>query len=151
MELIGLNKRENIDQNKKLSSAYTEFGELLSELSKKDLPSKIVDTLNSEIEEINSSTSSEKKLRKLIRATQSKSIQLLEKELKLVVKNHYRNVWLAVGMSAFGVPLGVVFGMNMDLIGLGLPIGMVIGMVIGTRMDKKAFEEGRQLDLEIRF
>ncbi len=57
-------------------------------------------------------------------------------------------------MSVFGVPLGVVFGAsfgNMGFIGIGLPIGMVIGMALGVSMDKKAFEEGRQLDLEIKY
>lgn len=52
-------------------------------------------------------------------------LKLIEKELKLVPKNSYRNRWMAIGMSAFGVP-------------------------IGAGMDKKAFEEGRQLDMEIR-
>jgi len=58
---------------------------------------------------------------------------------------------LAIGMSAFGIPFGVVFGAsldNMGYLGIGLPIGMAVGMVIGAGMDKKAFEEGRQLDLE---
>ncbi len=58
---------------------------------------------------------------------------------------------MSLGMAAFGLPLGVVFGSstgNMGLLGIGLPIGMVIGMGVGSKMDKKAFEEGRQLDLE---
>jgi hypothetical protein len=61
---------------------------------------------------------------------------------------------MAIGMSAFGIPLGVAFGTslgNMGLLGIGIPIGMVIGMAIGSGMDKKAFEEGRQLDLEMKY
>jgi hypothetical protein len=45
-----------------------------------------------------------------------------------------------------------VFGIgldNMAFLGLGLPIGLAIGAVLGLRMDKKAFEEGRQLDVKI--
>jgi len=34
---------------------------------------------------------------------------------------------------------------------IGLAIGMAIGMAIGTGMDKKALEEGRQIDLEIKY
>ena len=71
-----------------------------------------------------------------------------------MTKNHYRNTWLALGMAAFGIPLGVAFGTssgNMGLIGIGLPIGMVIGMAVGSGMDKKAVESGRQLDLEIKY
>lgn len=56
-------------------------------------------------------------------------------------------------MAAFGIPFGVVFGIslgNMAFLGIGIPIGMVVGIAIGTAMDKRAFDEGRQLDLEIK-
>jgi hypothetical protein len=39
----------------------------------------------------------------------------------------------------------------MAFLGIGLPVGMVIGMAVGSGMDKKAFEAGRQLDLEIKY
>ena len=67
---------------------------------------------------------------------------MIEKELKLVTKHHYRTTWLAVGMAAFGIPFGVAFGAslgNMAFLGIGIPIGMVVGMAIGSNMDKKAF------------
>jgi hypothetical protein len=38
----------------------------------------------------------------------------------------------------------------MGLIGIGLPLGMSAGIAVGSQMDKKAFEEGRQLDIEIK-
>ncbi len=82
---------------------------------------------------------------------------MIEKELKLVTKNHYRNTWLALGMAAFGIPLGVAFGTslgNIAFIGIGLPNGLpnglAVGIAVGTGMDKKAFEEGKQMDLEIK-
>ncbi len=93
-------------------------------------------------------------MRKRIRKSQSNILKLIEKELKLVPKNLYRSRWMAIGMSAFGIPLGVAFGTslwNMGLLGIGIPIGMVIGMAIGSGMDKKAFEESRQLDLEMKY
>lgn len=34
---------------------------------------------------------------------------------------------------------------------LVIPIGLAIGMAVGTGMDKKALEEGRQIDLEIKY
>lgn len=80
----------------------------------------------------------------------SSLLKLLEKELKLVPKDHYRTRWMVVGMSAFGLPFGVVFGTslgNMAYLGLGLPIGMGIGIAIGASMDEKAKKEGRQLTL----
>jgi hypothetical protein len=152
MEIQELKKRPNFDQNKKLVSAHAQFDKLLTELKKKELPEGIIKYINTGIDQINSFSEPEKELRKQIRKTQSGILKLIENELKLVTKNHYRNTWMAVGMAAFGIPLGVAFGIsigNMGLLGIGLPIGMVIGMAVGSGMDKKAAESGKQLDLEI--
>ncbi len=154
MGLNELKKERDIENNKKLQKVYAQFGKLIDELNKKELTDDVTRTINSGIEEINSLIGSEKEQKKRIRRTQTKIIQLVEKEHKLVTINHYRNMWLAIGMSAFGIPLGVVFGAtldNMGFIGIGLPIGMAVGMAIGSGMDKKALEQGRQLDLEIAY
>lgn len=151
MQLKELKKRPSIEQNKKFNNAYVQFETLLTELRKKTLPGEIVTAINTSIDQVNSVSESE--LKKQLRKSQANTLKLLEKELKLVTKNHYRNIWLAVGMSAFGIPLGVALGTslgNMGYLGIGLPIGMVIGLAVGTTMDKKAFEAGKQLDLEIK-
>lgn len=153
MDIKELKNRPDIDQHKKLYTSYTQFDKLLMELRTKELPLETVNSINDGIEQINSVLESEKVLRRQINKTQSRIIKLIEKEHKLVIKNYYRNTWLAVGMAAFGIPLGVAFGIslgNMALLGIGLPIGMAIGIAVGTGMDKKAFEEGRQIDLEIK-
>lgn len=154
MEIKELKKRPSIVQNTKLDKAYVQFDNLLTILKNKELPEEIVSSINNGIDQINTCAEPEKKLRKQIKKSQSEILKLIEKELKLVTKNHYMNTWLALGMAAFGLPIGTVFGTttgNMGLIGIGLPIGMVIGMVIGSGMDKKALEAGRQLDLEIKY
>ena len=59
---------------------------------------------------------------------------------------------MAIGIALFGVVLGTVFGVvmdNMAFIGLGIPLGVGIGLTIGRRKDKKAFDQGNQLDIEI--
>ena len=116
----------------------------------KQIPSEIAISVNQDIEGINSFSGSNKDLFKQLRKSQSNILKLIENELKLVPKNLYRSRWLAIGMSAFGIPFGVAFGVsfdNMAYLGIGIPIGMIVGMVIGAGMDKKAFEEGRQLDM----
>lgn len=153
MEIKGLEKKPEIEKNQKLISAYSQFETLLTELRKKSLPDDMVSSINRGVDRINAISVSEKELRKQIKITQSSILKLLEKSLKLVTKNHYRNTWLALGMVLFGIPLGMAFGIIMDnigLLGIGLPIGMVIGMVVGAGMDKKANEERRQLDIEIK-
>ncbi|WP_234369063.1 hypothetical protein [Brumimicrobium mesophilum] len=154
MEIKELKIRPEKYQNKKLINGYDQFNHLLRLLRTKLLSDEIVISINNRIDELNLISVSEKELRIQIRRTQSSIIKLIEKKLNLVTKNHYRNTWLAVGMAAFGVPIGVVFGIalgNMGLLGIGLPIGMVIGIAVGSGLDKKAFEDGRQLDLEIKY
>ncbi|MBC7889731.1 MAG: hypothetical protein H7Z13_17790 [Ferruginibacter sp.] len=111
-----------------------------------------MNAVNHHIEEINFFTGSDKDLLKQLKNSQAAILKLIEKELKLVTKNHYRNIWLALGMSAFGMPIGVAIGIssgNMGLLAIGLPIGMAIGIFAGTAMDKKANETGKQLDVVI--
>jgi len=153
MKIKELKRRPSIEQNKKLFNTYSQFEKLLNELNKKELPEEVVEYINSGVQQINSASESDKALRKQVKKVQSGVLKLIEKKLKLVTINHYRNMWLAVGMAAFGIPLGVVFGVsigNMGLLGVGMPIGMVIGMVIGSNLDKQALESGKQLNLEIK-
>ena len=152
MEINALKKRDGIDSDKKLIDLHVQFEKLLSELRKRELPDEVVQSINTNIDLIDPTLGSEKEYLKQLRKTQADILKLIEKELKLVPKNHYRNVWLALGIAAFGVPLGVAIGAglgNMAFIGIGLPIGIPIGLAIGTALDKKAAEEGRQLDVEI--
>ena len=147
MNIIELKERQNISGDIKLSRIYGQLGELLKELKKKELPHKIIESVNQDIEELNSSTLTGIELRKLVKQKQTKIIKLVEKELKITPKNHYRSFWFALGLI-FGSGIGVGFGIS---IGIGIPIGMIIGLAIGSAMDKKAFEEGRQLDVEIKY
>jgi hypothetical protein len=152
MKIIELNQKPALDTSAKLKDAYLQLESLLVELRTKELPESLVISINKDIEELNANAGSEKELRKIVKRKQKRMIESLERELKLVPKNYYRNLWVAVGMAAFGLPIGVAFGAgfgNMAFLGIGLPIGLAIGAAVGARMDKKAFEEGRQLDLDI--
>ena len=155
MELFELKEKGDFPDNIKLNRIYRQFQEILKELRKRELPEKIVELINPKIEDLNSTSYTDKELIKLFKKKQKIILELLEKESKIVPKNHYRNLWMAVGMSAFGLPIGVVLGLtvldNVALLGIGVPIGMAIGIALGSGMDKKALKEGRQLDLEIKY
>jgi hypothetical protein len=154
MELLKLQLKSNTEHHKKLHAAYLQFSKLCSELEKRALSDKMVSLINSNISLLNASVKTDKKLRLEIVRIQRSILKTLEKEHKIVTKNHYRNLWLALGMATFGIPLGVVLGTtlgNMGLLGIGLPIGMAIGIAVGTNMDKKALEGGRQLEIEIAY
>lgn len=153
MELVALKDNENVRGDIKLNSIYTQFGELIKEVEKKELTPKIIESVNKDVEEINSTSLTGKELRNLVKQKQNRILEQLGKEMKVVPKNHYRNLWLVLGMSAFGLPIGLAVGLavgNIGLLAIGLPIGMGIGVAVGSAMDKKAFSEGRQLEIEIK-
>jgi len=154
MKIIELIRRANIEADKKLMAQYDFLENLIKELNTKELPLEIINAINRDFEELNSYSGSNKDLLKLLRKKQTEILQLLEKELKLVTKGHYRNLWMSVGMAAFGLPMGVAFGIslgNMAFIGVGLPLGIAIGMAYGTSLDTKAQENGKQLKVEVAF
>lgn len=128
---------------------YLRLQELLELLVKFELKDELCGKLNAEIQKINSAEDKHSKLKQL-RKSQNKILSSLEKDAKIVTKHHYRNMWLALGLAVFGVPIGIVLSNVLDntgLMGIGFPFGMFIGVVLGNYMDKKAKAEGRQIDI----
>ena len=151
MELIHLNKIDN--SNIKIANSIKQFNSLIKLINDKNLTLNVIKKINDDITELNSSQVMGTALSHLIKKKQNKIIKLTEKELKIVPKNYYRNLWMVLGMSAFGLPLGVAFGLslgNIGLLAIGLPIGMAIGTLVGSKLDKKALESGKQLDIELK-
>ena len=148
-----LDQKAGLTGDIKVTESYLQFDKLLAELRKRELPDEIVISINREVDEINATQVSGNELVKQHKTKKNSILKLLEKEMKLVPENYYLGIWMAVGMAAFGLPIGVALGLsldNMPFIGIGLPIGRPIGMAIGAGMDKKASDEGRQLDLQIK-
>lgn len=147
-------ERQHILENLKATKAYQQLGKLLNALEVKDLPKETVDFINKEIDQLNAITDMDSNFTKAIKQKENSIIKLIEKKHKIVPINYYRKLWMVLGMSAFGIPLGVVFGLsigNLAFLGIGLPIGMAIGIGVGSSMDTKAFNEGRQLDFEVTY
>jgi hypothetical protein len=155
MDIIELTEKDGISDSVKLNRIYVQFREILNELRKKELPQEIIGLINHDIEDINSTSCIGEELRKLFKKKQTKILKILEKELKIVPKVYYRNLWLSLGISIFGIPLGMIIGLvgfgNIAFFSIGIPIGMCIGIVMGSEMDKKALKEGRQLNLIIKY
>ncbi len=154
MKLKELNSRVGIGCDEKLTNIFVQFETLIQELGKKDLPEEIINSINYQIEQINALDDSCKQLKKQIKKRQVVIIHLIEKKLKIVPQNYYRNMWLAIGIAVFGVPIGTLFGLSLDnmaFLGIGMPIGISIGIAIGYAMDKKAYDEGRQLEFSMKY
>lgn len=146
-------ERQLVSENVKMVNRYQQLGKLLIALEEKGLPTETVDLINQEIEHLNSIAIPDKYFVKSVKEKENRIIQVVEKNHKIVPIHYYRKLWMIVGMSAFGVPIGLMFGLiagNMGLLGVGFPIGMAIGIGVGSGMDKKALREGRQLDFEVK-
>jgi hypothetical protein len=138
--------------NQKLSKKYEYLQRLLSILEERDFQEETIVEINAIIVKMNMKQSDAKIQRKALSRQQTVLLRTIEKREKLVVRNHYRNTWLALGMSVFGIPIGVIIGNSMDnmsFLGYGLSIGMIIGLVFGMVKDKAAAKENRQLDIEL--
>jgi len=151
MNIEKLKIRNSASFNPKLSKAYDKLQKVIDALQKKEISQDVWNIINTDIKLINGFSGTEKGLKKALKKTALKILGLVEKELQYVSKNHYRNQWMALGMAIFGVTLGTAFSAIIDnyaFIGIGLPIGMALGMAYGATLDKKAEQDGKQLELE---
>ncbi len=151
--LIELTERPGIQNQLGLYRKYLQFAQLLYSLKEHALTGEVTTQINAEITQLNSLADSDPEFKKTLRKTQKQVLKWVYETHKLVPINHYRNMWLALGMVVFGIPLGIAFGAslkNMAFLSIGFPIGMVMGMVVGMQLDKKAVKENKQLMVEIK-
>jgi len=149
MEIQSLRLRSSNIENIKLVKAINRIQRLIVSLNMRGMSSEIIAIVNTDIKRLNAFLDNDRKTTKAINKVYSKVLKLIENELKLVTKNHYRNLWMVLGMC-FGIPFGTIFSTvlnNYGFIGIGLPIGMAVGIAYGTTLDKKAEKDGRQLDV----
>jgi hypothetical protein len=149
MPLSLLIPRSSFEENPKLAKAAHNLDTLLRAIDQKSIPESQEQRISEIIAGLNDFPGPDPELLKALKTSQAAILKLLEKELKIVTQSYYQTLWLVLGMSAFGIPLGVAFGTalgNIALLGIGLPIGMGIGIAVGTSLDAKAKNEGRQLD-----
>ena len=143
MTINNIIPRKNTEENKRLSKAYRQMQSLIDALNQKEIPEEIQESINADIVSINSFSGTDIELRKFIKKVRSKTLKLVEKELELVAINHYRDLWMAIGVA-----LGVAFSASFDNNGMGLIIGLAIGIAVGTNMDNKAAKNGKQMNLK---
>lgn len=129
-----------------------ELKKLIRELNFREIPKDLAKRIDSKITFLNNLQDSQKDYVKKVKTVKEEILKWLEKELKLVPKNHYINMWTALGMSAFGLSLGsAMFAItsNPAFIAVGLPIGLGIGSMYGASLDKKAEAEDRVLKYSV--
>lgn len=133
---------------------YDRLGLLLKELRTRDLSQDTIKAINKDLKEIDLNPDTDRKFKKLIKKKEQKILELIRKQENLFPANYFQSHWMALGMAAIGLPLGVAFGLalgNIAFMGIGLPIGLAIGMSMGAEKDKKVKEEDRQLNYKLEF
>lgn len=133
---------EGIEENKRLLKAYKRMQALIDVLTTREIPIEILEIINTDIQKINNFSGTHVELRKYLRIGYFQILRLLEKKLGWVTKDHYRNLWMSIGVA-----LGVAFSASFDNNGMGLIIGIVLGITLGTNLDNKAAQSGKQFDL----
>ena len=130
------------------------YEKLLEELRQRNLSDAIVGKINAELSTLQPLLGNWSAYSKEVRKSLQRMVKLLEKETGLVTKNHYRNQWMALGMAAFGIPMGMVFSIalgNTAFIGLGIPMGLSIGIAMGISKDHQAEREGKLIDMVLEY
>lgn len=143
----------DLNSNEKLSNKYKTFKALIDELNSRSLPDSVAEKIEMEVLHNKQITGDAQSELAELRKRQTNVLSILQKDLNIVPKNHYMSLWMALGMAAFGIPLGVAYGLmsdNMAMLSIGIPIGMGIGIAIGSGLDKKASAEGRQLKVDLK-
>ena len=142
--------RPELAEGSKAQKSYSQLEHLMAQLEGRDLGLTLPDRLRDLVQQLNAVASDDRDFPKLTSRTYRRILNLLASQLQLVPPNYYRNLWIGLGMSAIGIPIGTALGVslgNMAFLGTGIPMGMAFGIAIGTRMDQKAAREGRQLEL----
>lgn len=138
----------------RLVAAYTQFNSLIDGIKKFNLDPALLNDLSGQVERVNQAILSGTRIETTLRQSQTKMIQLLAAQAKIVTIGHYRRMWTALGMTAIGLPLGVAFGTaigNIAWMGVGLPFGLMIGYIMGSNFDTKAKNEGRQIPISLKY
>ena len=153
MNLIKLVSRPNLPDSSKLQKDFQQLESLSKAIELHSISDRTAVKIAEELSLVNIFPDNHDNLQKTIKKAQAQILKILEKEEKIVSVHHYRKLWMVVGMSAFGLPIGVAFGMsigNLGMLGIGLPIGMAIGIGVGSSLNNKAKLAGRQLAFEVK-
>lgn len=124
---------------------------VIDALNQHQLSKEFADSAASTLAPPLASENSPKAIAKSIKTKRLQLLRLANVQMNLSVPGQYRNQWAPLGMTIFGLPIGLALSTandNLGLLALGLPIGLSLGMAIGNGMDAKAEQAGRQLKIK---
>jgi len=125
---------------------YDKFLHILTELKIKEFSKDEIQSLETELENLNLESSPENR-KKYFKKALGKFEKFLKESFSLTTKAYYQKLYGGLGLL-FGLLFGVVFLSSLERslgISLGLVGGMVVGSLIGRNMDSKAKASGNVL------
>lgn len=136
--------------SKKEQREVSQLNNLINHLNNREIPETLMEKIDEKIAFLNGLQEASPGYIKNLKLVKQEILKWLKKELELVPEKYYTNYWTTLGMTVFGLPIGVVFFAstnNAAFIGIGLPIGLAIGSAHGASLDKKAKAENRVLKM----
>jgi len=121
---------------------YDDFIQTLTMLSKRDLPTGNLISIETKLNDLKLKSNPENK-KKYFRKALNSFKEYLKTEFSLVSKGYYTAIGISLGMC-FGVAFGSVIQESIGT-SSSLVFGMLIGLCIGRIMDIKAEKEGKVL------
>jgi len=121
---------------------YDDFIQTLTMLSKRDLPTGNLISIETKLNDLKLKSNPENK-KKYFRKALNSFKEYLKTEFSLVSKGYYTAIGISLGMC-FGVAFGSVIQESIGT-SSSLVFGMLIGLCIGRIMDVKAEKEGKVL------
>lgn len=134
--------------NLKVEQQLRKLKKMIDELRTKNLQHVSIEFINDIIQKLYQLDFNSKTSRYKIGQFKREILNYLQKNEGMFAKGHFTALYMTVGMSAIGLPLGVVFGFavdNLGLLGVGLPIGLALGLALGRKKDMRIKQEGKQL------
>ncbi len=115
------------------------LNQLTEILEERSLNPESIEFVNQQITRLNGLQQERQAYYLQLQKTNYPLLRHLEKHYGWVPKGHNTTRWLTVGMSIFGIPIGVSIGLladNMALLGIGFGLGMLVGLLVGYQKDQ---------------
>lgn len=136
----------------KVERSLRNYNKLLKQLQDKTLKPQTTQFITHQITTIESLNLQQKASSRKINQSKRQLLSYLQKNEGIYAKNHFMTLYMAVGMTAMGLPAGIIFSFLIDnfaFIGLGLPIGLSLGLALGQKKDLQIKAKGKQINYSV--
>ncbi|SDS46735.1 hypothetical protein SAMN04487764_2285 [Gillisia sp. Hel1_33_143] len=135
------------DRDLELYVSISNLKMLIAEIKSKNIPEEVCYKINYQIDKVNScAIDNSIKIQNLLDMTYHSILHIIKTDLGIIPKNYYRDLYTTLGMTIFGLPLGLLLTATLDNsinLVFGVVFGLIFGVILGTRKDKIAQQENK--------